>query len=162
MDGLPGVLRRGQLHQEGLHPQQRRVLGRPQEVLDQHPIVELEGECLHGVVDDDDLAEIPAEGAEVLDVVGLVVVVVVAVVPEHAVVDQLVVGVQQVQHPGVEEEWGNGGGEGEERREEIAPIGVDGGGGSENDHLEPAGGHLQEVEEVRPQLGAGVEVGLRA
>ena len=114
MDGLPGVLRHGELHEEGLHPQQRRVLGRPQEVLDQHPVVELEGEGLHGVVNDDDLAEVPAEGTEVLDVVGLVVVVVVAVVPEHPVVDQLVVGVQQVQHPGggEEEEGGRRGGRG--------------------------------------------------
>ena len=39
--------------------------------------------------------------------------------------------------------------------EEGAPVGVDGGGGGEHDHLEPAGGHAEEVEEVRPQLGGG-------
>ena len=71
MDGLPGVLHPAELHEEGLHPQQRRVLRRAKEVLDEHTVVQLESEGLHGVVDDDDLAEVTTEGAEVLDVVRL-------------------------------------------------------------------------------------------
>ena len=70
VDSLPCVLCLGQLHQELLHPsgyhiswiimnsflqrqpEQGSVLPGPEEVLDEHPVVQLERERLHGVVDD--------------------------------------------------------------------------------------------------------------
>ena len=118
MNGLPGVLGLRQLHQEVLHPKQSCVLWWPQEVLDEHPVVQLEGKGLHGVVNDHHLAQVSSEGAKVFDVVGLqvitwirtcyllshtiqhlVMVVMVTVVPKHPVVNQFMVRVQSVQHP---------------------------------------------------------------
>ena len=52
MNSLPGVLGLRQLDQELLHPEQGGVLPGPEEVLDEHPVVQLERERLHGVVDD--------------------------------------------------------------------------------------------------------------
>ena len=70
VDSLPCVLCLGQFHQEFLHPsgyhiswiimnnilqcqpEQGGVLPGPEEVLDEHPVVQLERERLHGVVDD--------------------------------------------------------------------------------------------------------------
>ena len=74
MNSLPGVLGLGQLDQELLHPEQGRVLRRAEEVLDEHPVVQLEGESLHGVVNDHHLAQVSSEGAKVFDVVGLQVI----------------------------------------------------------------------------------------
>ena len=68
VDSLPRVLCLGQFHQELLHPtgyqwiimnsflqcqpEQGSVLPGPEEVLDKHPVVQLERERLHRVVDD--------------------------------------------------------------------------------------------------------------
>ena len=71
MNSLPGVLGLRQLDQELLHPEQGRVLRRAEEVLDEHPVVQLEGKRLHGVVNDHHLAQISTEGAKIFDVVSL-------------------------------------------------------------------------------------------
>ena len=71
MNSLPGVLGLRQLDQELLHPEQGGVLRRAEEVLDEHPVVQLEGKRLHGVVNDHHLAQISTEGAKIFDVVSL-------------------------------------------------------------------------------------------